>query len=73
MIRNFRRTAGAVAFVACASLTACADQAPVAARKPAVIYVHPPKAPEGLAGVGGFRLTPDGKVAVNGGNSDIAR
>ncbi len=72
MIRNFRRRAVAVAYVGCAGLAACTDQAPTAARQPAVIYVHPPKAPQGLAGVGGFSLTPDGKVAVNGSNPDTA-
>ncbi|KGC70934.1 putative lipoprotein [Burkholderia pseudomallei] len=46
MIRNFRMRAGAVVYVACAGLTACADQAPTTARQPAVIYVHPPKAPQ---------------------------
>lgn len=73
MIRNFRMRAGAAVYVACAGLTACADQAPTTAREPAVIYVHPPKAPQGLAGVGRFSLTPDGKVAVNGSNPDTGR
>lgn len=73
MIRNFRRRAGAAVYVACGGLAACADQAPMAARQPAVIYVYPPKAPQGLSGVGGFSLTPDGKVAVNGSNPDTAR
>jgi len=73
MFRNIRRRAGTVAYLACAGLAACADQPPLSARQPAVIYVHLPNAPQGFAGAGGFSLTPDGKVAVNGTLSDPAR
>lgn len=62
-----------MACLACASLAACADQAPPSARQPAVIYVNLPNAPQGFAGVGGFSLTPDGKVAINGSNPNTAR
>lgn len=73
MNRNIRRGACAVVCFACGSLAACTNQAWVATRKAAVIYVRAPKAPQGLAGVGGFILTSDGKVAVNGSAPDIAR
>lgn len=62
----YRFAACAALCVACACLAACAGEPQSITRKPSTIYIYEPKIPPGMAGPGGFDLSPDGKVTIKG-------